>query len=189
MYEYHLQLDPRYSVLTQNAIALMAAALDDQFLLLREDVAGFSPAQLEWQLRPGMNTVGMLLAHMAIAEAWWMLAGVAEVADMQVADDLVHAKLGVHLNDDGMPMPEGGLPPTTLKGKTLADLLGLIEASRKATHEILTSWTDVDLEIKFKTPKNEFTRRWALYHISEHFSGHYGQILLLKHIMKDNSIT
>ena len=26
--------------------------------------------------------------------------------------------------------------------------------------------------------------RWYLYHILEHFSGHYGQILLLRHLYK-----
>jgi uncharacterized damage-inducible protein DinB len=189
MPEFHLNLDARYSVRTQNAIAVMAAALDDQFHLLREDVAGLSPAQLEWQLNPGMNTVGMLLAHMAVAETYWMLIGVAEAQDMNLADDLVLETIGIRMDDDGMPMGQGATPPLTLKGKTLAEYLMMIERAREATHRVLLAWTDVDLDIKFKTPKNEFTRRWALYHISEHFSGHYGQILLLKHLMKDHGIT
>ena len=189
MAQFHLELDARYSVHTQSAIAVIAAALDDQFHLLREDVAGLSPAQLEWQLRPGMNTIGMLLAHMAVAEAYWMLVGVAEMQDMNAADELVLATLGIRMDDDGLPLPADGLPPLTLKGKTLADMLGMIERAREATHRVLLTWTDVDLDIKFTTPKNEFTRRWALYHILEHFSGHYGQILLLKHIMRDNGIT
>jgi hypothetical protein len=27
--------------------------------------------------------------------------------------------------------------------------------------------------------------RWVLYHMLEHFSGHYGQILLLRHQYRD----
>ncbi len=27
--------------------------------------------------------------------------------------------------------------------------------------------------------------RWVLYHMLEHFSGHYGQILLLRHLYRD----
>ena len=27
--------------------------------------------------------------------------------------------------------------------------------------------------------------RWILYHVLEHFAGHYGQILLLRHLYRD----
>ena len=79
-------------------VALFVGMLDDQLRLLTEDTRGLTVEQLAWQPAPGMNTIGMLLAHIAIVEVFW------------------------------------------------------------------TSWT--------------------LYHLFEHFSGHYNQILLLEHAHK-----
>ena len=40
--------------------------------LLAKDLKDITPAELQWQLRPGMNTIGMLLAHLAIVEVFWL---------------------------------------------------------------------------------------------------------------------
>ena len=55
--------------------ALLMASLDDQHALLVRDLEGITPAELEWQQRAGMNTIGMLLAHIAIVEVFWTQVG------------------------------------------------------------------------------------------------------------------
>src|SRR5216117_674563 len=54
-------------------VASCLAQMDDQLRLLTEDTRDITPEELEWQPKPGMNTIGMLLAHNAIVEVFWTL--------------------------------------------------------------------------------------------------------------------
>jgi hypothetical protein len=49
------------------------AQLDDQSARLTEDTRQLTPEAIAWQPAPGMNTIGMLLAHIAIVEAFCRL--------------------------------------------------------------------------------------------------------------------
>ncbi|MEO5617154.1 MAG: DinB family protein, partial [Candidatus Eisenbacteria bacterium] len=42
--------------------------MDEQRRRLAADTRDLSAEDLAWQIRPGMNTIGMLLAHIAFAE-------------------------------------------------------------------------------------------------------------------------
>ena len=59
-------------------VALFVAQMDDQSHRLREDLTGIDPPELAWQPAPGTNTIGMLLAHIAIAEALGTQVGLLE---------------------------------------------------------------------------------------------------------------
>ena len=54
------------------AVGLFLWQLEDQSRRLTEDTRGLTPEELEWQPAPGMNTIGMLLAHIALVEAGWI---------------------------------------------------------------------------------------------------------------------
>ena len=165
-------------------VASFIAQLDDQLALLREDTRDLTPADLQWQPARGMNTIGMLLAHLAIVEVWWIKIGVLAEQDPNVTD-----VLGIDVNDDGMPIEAGAEPIPVLNGKDLAFYDDLLDRARAFTKRIgATAPDDLDKEIT-RTRKDGsirvFSVRWVWYHMLEHFSGHYGQILLLKHMRDD----
>lgn len=180
-----IKLPRGYHPRTQRVIGLMMAQLDDQTKLLKQRVAGLEVVHLEWQPQPGMNTIGMLLAHMAIAEYWW--TSVAPYGH-QWDDDgakLFQKGLGIHPEDDGMPQKPDGLHPAKLSGKTVDVYLSLIDKARRASHKSLKSWNDAQLPRLYARGKGrQVSYLWTIYHALEHFSGHYGQILLLMHQMR-----
>lgn len=118
-----------YDATANPRITSFAAQLDDQLALLKKNTAGLETHHLEWQPHPGVNTVGMLLAHLAV-----------------------------------------------------------VDAARAATHGELRKWRDTDLAGAFPLRDRSISREWSLYHVLEHFSGHHGQILLLKHLMRDAGV-
>lgn len=179
--------DPTYDPGTQAVIAAFAASLDDQTEHLRRLVTDLPVETLEWQSAPGHNTIGMLLAHIPIAEAWWMLAAAQGVTARQDADDLLVEAIGLRMADDGMPIPQDGGHPEALRGQTAAAYLARIEAARIRTHGVLHEWSDAGLAETFAVHETEVSRRWTLHHIQEHLVGHLGQIRLLKRLAAERS--
>ena len=165
--------------------ALVVASLDDQSRLLVRDLEGITPDELQWQPQPGMNTIGMLLAHMAIAEAWWTLIVLAK-AEPATAEPI----LGIGDDDDGMPIKPGAKPIALLDGKNLSFYRDLHTKARAYLTKMAAGMTDQDLAAETVRKRDDGTEvgisgRWFLYHVLEHFSGHYGQILLLRHLYRD----
>lgn len=165
-------------------VALYLSLLDDQSKLLAEDTRDLTPDELEWQPKPGMNTIGMLLCHMAVVEVYWTL--LALTGEDKPRTEPV---LGINVDDDGMPLPEDGLPPATLKGKDIAFYDDLLRRSREYLKKAALPVPDTDLKRELTRTRQDgsqrvYSIRWYFYHILEHFSGHYGQILLLRHLYK-----
>jgi uncharacterized damage-inducible protein DinB len=159
--------------------------LDDQTRRLFTALEGASVDELGWQPAPGTNTMGMLLAHIAVAEAHMSAVGVEGRADSDVP-----GVLGITADDDGLPLPEGGKPPEVLEGRALAWFRGLIDKARLETRRIARQVTDADLPRRIVRPprpdggKRIFDVEWMLYHLVEHLCGHSGQILMLRHLYR-----
>jgi len=166
-------------------IASFVAQLDDQLSLLRGDTRDLTPADLQWQPARGMNTIGMLLAHNAIVEVWWIKIGVLGEAEPKIED-----VLGIDVNADGMPVDAGAEAFAALNGKDLAFYDDLLDRARAFLKSIATTLPDDDLERETVRTRKDGTKRivnirYVFYHLLEHFAGHYGQILLLKHMRAD----
>jgi len=166
-------------------IGSFLAQLDDQNRRLAEDTRGISPAELQWQPEPGTNTIGMLLAHIAIVEGHWL--SVAAQAPFEC-----EKVIGIGVDDDGMPIPAGGLPPATLANRDLAYFDDLLARARAHTRSLTRRWTDAELDRRVQRTRKDgntwtFNVRWVLYHVLEHEAGHYGQILLLRHLHRDTT--
>lgn len=164
-------------------VALFLAQMDDQTRRQREQTRSLAPVDLEWQPAPGMNTIGMLMAHQAIVEVWW--TGLV-LEDQQAADVRFKELLGITGDDDGMPIGENGAPPAILAGKDLAFYDDLLERARTHLKGVAAKVRDADLTIIRTRPRpngdqREVEVRWTLYHVLEHFAGHFGQILVLQH--------
>lgn len=161
------------------------AQLDDQLDRLRESTRGLTPEDLMWQPEPGMNTIGMLLAHLAVVEVWWTAIVVEGKGDG--ADAVIREVLGIGPDDDGMPLAENAPAFPLLNGKDLAFYDDLLDKARAYFKRIVKERPDEDMERTFQRPRPDGTIRernvrWYYYHVLEHFAGHFGQILLLRHL-------
>ncbi len=183
----HLLAFPQgYDPDTQAIVGLMAASLDDQSRRLREMVAGLEVEHLEWQERPGRNTIGMLMAHLAGTEIGWLYVGCAGLSPEDVSP-VMREHLGMD-EVSGMPLPEDGVHPVSLEGRDLDGYFDLLTRSRSATHELLKSWDDASLDRTFGGSGFTVSHRWVLYHLVEHFAAHFGQIASLLHCMRDHGV-
>lgn len=167
---------------------LFLAQLDDQLERLREATRGLTPEDLMWQPAPGMNTIGMLLAHLAVVEVWWTAIVIEEhPADPTI--DIVRPVLGIGADDDGLPLAEDAPPFPLLNGKDLAFYDDLLDKGRAYFKRVVKDRPEEDMERTFqrKRPDGEIRERnvrWYYYHVLEHFAGHFGQILLMKHLLR-----
>ncbi|HTM00194.1 MAG TPA: DinB family protein [Candidatus Omnitrophota bacterium] len=160
------------------------AQLDEQLRLVKEATRELTPEDLMWQPAPGMNTIGMLLAHMAIVEVFWTKFVLGGDPSAPVED-----VLGIDADGDGLPVPEGGPAFPPLNGKDLAFYHDLLDRSREFLKRTARerSPEDMEREIQRERPDGSvrsFNVRWYYYHLLEHFSGHRGQIQLLVHMRR-----
>lgn len=167
-------------------VALQLGTMNDMtWRLFEEDLAGVTKDELHWQSSPGHNTIGMLLAHLAIVEAFWTQVGVERLESPDVS-----RVIGIGMDDDGIPLPADGTPPAALATKPLRWFRGLLETSRKHVSSKWGRVTDDELKTRVTRTRKNGERvisdpRWVLYHMVEHFAGHQGQILLIRHQYRD----
>jgi len=185
---HELTVRESYDPATQRMIGSFIAQLDDQSTHLKKSLGMPSIAELEWQLDKGMNSIGMLLAHNAIVEAFWINVAPLGIGQGSESEKRIKGITGIGGNDDGIPLPPDGTHPDTLKGYNLDDYLGMLDSTREATHTALMSWTDGGIEESYMIEGHLFTKAWTLYHVLEHFIGHCGQVRLLKRIIKDRGL-
>jgi len=161
---------------------LYMAQLEDQSRRLTRDTRGLSAEALAWQPAPGLNTIGMLLAHIAVVEVYWTQVGPLGLTEFES-----ESVIGIGIDADGLPLAEGGAPPAPLQGRDLAYFDDLLVRARAYSTRAIAALTDADLDREIvrvgrqgKT-RHECSIRWILYHMVEHLAGHYGQINLLAH--------
>ena len=165
--------------------ASFVAQLDDQSRRLRENLEGITPEELQWQPAPGMNTIGMLLAHLAVVEVHWMNVGVLGLEPGRASETL-----GVEENADGIPLAEDATPPSELGGKPFEWYQQLEQSARAYTYDTLKPLTDdgmvavTERLVKTRDLRVRHNARWVLYHVLEHYAGHFGQILMLRHLYR-----
>jgi hypothetical protein len=176
-----------YDPKTQGRIGLFAAQFDDQLARLKKEVVSLTVEQLEWQQKPGMNTVGMLLAHLSLVEVWWIKIAPNQIEWEPEGKAIIVKTLGIE--DDGLPLPAEGVHPAYLKGFTAEKYLAILAKGRRVIYSEMKKWRDKDLDKLYTLAKtNHFSRTWTLYHVLEHFAVHFGQILLVKHLMRDAGV-
>lgn len=185
-FKHEVKLPRGYNPRTQKDIGMFAAQLDDQLKRLKNNVTGLTVKQLEWQQKPGMNTVGMLLAHLALVEVWWIRIAPKEIPWEPKGRKIIEKACG--FEDDGLPLSPKGRHSKYLKGYTLKEYLAVLTRVRRSIHRELKSWHDRDLDKLYSLGKRQISKRWTLYHVLEHFAAHFGQILLLKHMMRNAGV-
>jgi hypothetical protein len=129
----------------------------------------------------------MLVAHLAVVDVWWMRIAPRETPEAD-HERITREIAGIGMDDDGLPLSPGGRHPSSLAGKTAQEYMRMEDAARAATHQELRAWRDTDLATTYSLRDRIISREWTVYHVLEHFCGHHGQILLLKHLMRDAGI-
>jgi uncharacterized damage-inducible protein DinB len=157
-------------------------ALDEQSRKLVADTRGLTPEDLGWQPAPGTNTIGMLLAHIAVAEVHLTAVGLERRADSDV-----RAVLGIGMEEEGLPLAPGAPPSPALAGWDIAAFHDLLARARENTRGVARSLTDEDLAREVRRPRSDGGTRvldgaWVLYHMLEHEAGHHGQVNQLRHL-------
>jgi uncharacterized damage-inducible protein DinB len=166
-------------------VGRILAQLDGQTRTLVRITADLSPADLAWQPAPGMNTIGMLIAHMAHAEAH-----LTQIGLLGEPAGHAHDVTGVHERDLGMPLASGASPPAALAGRDAAWFHAMLAAVRAHTQRAAAPLTDDDLSrIVERPPRPDGVRRvfdlaWVLHHIAEHTAGHVAQVALLRRLRR-----
>ena len=158
--------------------------LDEQRRVLIADTRGLSIEALAWQPSPGMNSIGMLLAHIAYAESHLTQIGL----EGRAASD-TKAAIGISEQEEGMPLAEGAPPSPALSGRDLTWFDQRLAQARNRTREVALTLTDADLLREVHRQRPDGTQRvfnvgWVLYHMLEHEAGHHGQINLLRHLQR-----
>jgi hypothetical protein len=90
--------------------------------------------------------------------------------------------------DDGLPLPPNGRHSQYLSGYSLDKYLKVLARARRSIHREMKTWRDRDLDKPYALGKYKFSRMWTLYHVLEHFAAHFGQILMLKHMMRNAGV-
>ena len=165
-------------------IARFLWQMDEKRRMLIKDTRGLSAKELEWQPAPGMNSIGMLLAHIAYAENHLAQVGL----EGKPTSD-TRAAIGISEEEEGMPLAEGAPPSPALAGRELGWFDALLERSREYTRGVARTLVEGDLarEVRRKRPDGServFNVGWVLYHMLEHEAGHHGQINLLRHLQQ-----
>lgn len=181
-----MQYSLKYDQLTvgQDRISVWVAQLQSQHQLIVQQLAGLTISELEWQPCAGVNTIGMLLAHIAVTEVYWMSAATIPSHTPERLAERVRAILGIDLNDDGMPIGNSGNHSLALRDTMISEYLSMIESARIETLSIVRRWNDGLLRQSFWHDDTQVTYDWVLFHIVEHASSHIGQALYTKRLRK-----
>lgn len=164
--------------------AIKLAEIADLHEQLAQAASGLTPAQFAWQGAPGRNTIGMLLAHIAVAEVH-----VTDVVLRGQRDSDIAGVLGITMDDDGIPLPPEGRPPGALAGRGWAFFDDLLTRALAHARTHGQGLEDAMLGLAIERPPRPdgtvrvFDRRWGLHHLVEHAAQHLGQIHLLKALM------
>ena len=162
-------------------VASCVAGIEELRARLLDAVRALTPAELAWQPRPGANTIGMLLAHVAVAETH-----LGQVGLLGERDGHVHDVIGITVEDEGLPLAAGAPPSPALDGKDVAFFADLLARSGAHTRVAAIGVTDDVLDADIVRPPRAdgthrvFTRRWVLFHMIEHAAGHLGQVQVLR---------
>lgn len=131
----------------------------------RQAVAGIGGVALDWAPSPALNTVGMLLAHIAAVEAGWLYIEVLE----QPFPPEVATLLPATARD-----PDGHLPRVC--GRAVAEYLAVLDAIRARLLAVFLPMSPAEYRRARHLADYDVTPEWCLYHLAEHEAAHRGEI-------------
>jgi len=122
---------------------------------LRSTVAGLTEEQLWWRPNEASNSIGNLLLHLNGNVGQWILTS-------------------FNRGDDQRNRPAEFAEKS---GRTARELLARLGATMDEAEQVFLRLTGADLVAPMDIQGYDTTGLAAVYHVVEHFSMHYGQIL------------
>lgn len=155
-------------------IGVLLWMLEDGRARLKEGLAGIDDASeaaiLAWSPRPGVNSIGTLLYHIAAVETDWLfeeaLAGYTPPTPVAWPDDLL---------PHDMRDAAGEL--TRIPEEPLVTHLRRLDAIRALLLEAFRGMTTAEFRRPRRLPRYDVTPEWVLHHLIQHEAEHRGQIL------------
>jgi uncharacterized damage-inducible protein DinB len=143
-----------------------ATLLDECWPRLRSCVESLTPEQVWWRPNEASNSVGNLLLHLNGNVRQWLVASFSGTDDARDRPAEFAARQGV----------------------PAAELLARLEATLQEASAVLARLTDGDLLRTFHIQGYTVTGLYAVYHVVEHFTMHYGQILYVTKLLRGESL-
>ncbi|MEZ4861924.1 MAG: DinB family protein [Caldilineaceae bacterium] len=144
--------------------------LEDTRLRTKQELAGISPAELEWIPPEGGNSVGTILYHLAVIELSYLYEDILQVTDFPPELE----SLVIYDVRDG----EGQL--TAVRGEALAAHLARLDAGRALLLTKLRALTASEFRRVRAVEAYDITPEWALHHVMQHEAEHRGHIAELR---------
>ncbi|HTI58209.1 DinB family protein [Mucilaginibacter sp.] len=132
--------------------------------------------EIDWQYKPGWNTIGALLAHMVGIENYFRVEFVEgrKFTDEETQKWLPAMDMGEYL-------------PQLIIGQPVEHYIAELSRSREMMLESLTGITHADLTRRIDDYDAETgcNLAWVLYHMAEDEIYHRGQISIIRKLYKD----
>ncbi len=159
-----------------HSIDYLLGIIDDARVTTLQQIAGLSAEQLDWQFKPGWNSIGALLSHIAAIEHYFRIEFVEKRPLTAAENEHWAAAL-----DMGERLPE------LLKGEPASYYIELLNESRRQMLVSLANVTFDDMAERRSEydPENGCNLAWALYHMAEDEVHHRGQITIIKKLYQD----
>ena len=133
---------------------------------LRTCVESLTDEQVWWRPNDASNSVGNLVLHLSGNVRQWLVTSFKQLQDDRFR-------------------------PAEFNGRTIipaATLLEQLGATIQEASDVLSQLTEADLVSHFDVQGYSVTGLAAVYHVIEHFSLHYGQILYLTKLQRGEDL-
>ena len=160
----------------KSACSLLLAQIRKGHNEIEQVILELRHAEIGWQPMLGCNTIGMLLAHVAAIEGYWVAVASKRFRTDDEIEGFLRKEIGLGVTDDGMPLGPDGRPSVMLEGKGAGYLADLIRAADRLLTAESATWTDAQLEEPFVWGGDTLNLAWILHHPVAHLSYHHGQM-------------
>lgn len=144
--------------ISQSFIQEARRLLTEEYLpKIERCVEKLTDEQVWWRPNPQSNSIGNLLLHLSGNARQWIVAGLGGASDERQRQTEFDER-------DVVPR---------------AELLGRLKTTVADVDEVLSSFDASRLLDNFRIQGTEATALAAIFHVTEHFSMHTGQIILL----------
>lgn len=133
---------------------------------LERCLAGLTDEQIWWRPGPESNSIGNLLLHLTGNARQWIISGLGGEVDNRIRDREFDES-------------------TSISG---ADLVGNLRRTITEVEDVLATFDSQGLLNYFQIQGTHVTALEAIFHVTEHFAMHTGQIIFITKMLSNNGL-
>jgi hypothetical protein len=157
---------PQNSLVTTFLQATREMLLEQSWPRLRNCVESLTDEQIWWRPNPSSNSIGNLVLHLNGNVTQWIIGSFMRT-------------------DDHRDRPAEF---SRTEGVSREELLQRLSATMERVSDVLDHITEADLMAKFEIQGYHTIGLEAIYHVTEHFALHYGQIAYITKLLADRDL-